>query len=403
MNRCATRISGGLLPVKSRRIDRWLLGAVLLLAAWGLLVVYSSSSALGLVREDSNDLFYLQSQLVRCLLGLGLLLALSQLDARHLTRRVRWVLWGGVVILLLILFLPWGPGVETHGTKRWMRVFGRIFQPSEFARIAMILQLAGMLSRPAESLKSWRALLPAATIVLITAGLIAAEPHMSLGLLTALGGFGLIFLAGASLWKLTVVGVVGVATATAVALVAGRGYILTRVVDFLSSLGGDPGFQAKQSMLAIGSGGLLGRGLGRGLQKYFFLPDPHTDFILSIVVEELGFLGLLALFLLTGFILLRIFLLGTRCSSRFGELLCYGVGLHMLLAFLLHTAVCLGWAPITGVPYPLVSFGGSALVANLIALGLVLSVSGRKARVLGPRGAGWTLLLDEPALGRAMK
>ena len=101
--------------------------------------------------------------------------------------------------------------------------------------------------------------------------------------------------------------------------------------------------------------------------------------------------------------LLRIFLLGTRCSSRFGELLCYGVGLHMLLAFLLHTAVCLGWAPITGVPYPLVSFGGSALVANLIALGLVLSVSGRKASVLGPRGDEWTLLLNEPALGRARK
>jgi cell division protein FtsW (lipid II flippase) len=149
-------------------------------------------------------------------------------------------------------------------------------------------------------------------------------------------------------------------------------------LTFLHRSGGALAFQPEQSMVAIGSGGLFGRGLGRGLQKYFFLPDPHTDFILSILVEETGFLGLLALFLVTGFILSRVFILGYRCRSRFGELLCFGVGLQLLLAFLLHTAVCFGWAPTTGIPFPLVSFGGSALIANLLGLGLVMSVSRRR-------------------------
>jgi cell division protein FtsW len=366
-----------------------------------LLLVYSSSSALGLVRADNNDLFYLQSQLVRGLFGAGALFVLLRLDARFLAGRARWFAWGAALALLLVLLLPWGPGVEVRGARRWMRLGSIAFQPSEFARLGMILALAGALAQGRARLHSWRGVLMPAAIVLVTAGLIAAQPHLSLGLLTAAGGFLLIFLAGACLWRLILVALGVLGGAAALALIKGGSYQLTRVTGFLSAMHGDPAFQAKQSLLAIGSGGLWGRGLGQGLQKYFFLPDPHTDFILSILVEEMGFLGLLALFLLMGFIVLRVFVLGQRCASRFSALLCYGVALQMLLAFILHSAVCLGWAPTTGVPFPLVSFGGSALVANLIGLGLVLSVSGREVHLQRSRPLGnGRLLLREPAMGR---
>ena len=388
-----------------QRIDGWLLAAILAVAALGLVIVYSSSSVMGVAWKDGNDLFYLQSQLIRCLLGIGMLLALTRLDARLLGGKTGWILWAGPLLLLLLLLLPTGPAVELRGTRRWMCIFGQVFQPSEFARVMMIVLLAGLLARDPAALKTWRGLLPPLAVVVVTAGLIALQPHMSLALLTAAGGFVIIFLAGACLWRLTVVGTLGLAMAAAAAYWRGGGYHFDRVGSFVCSVGGgDRSYQVQQSILAIGSGGVLGRGLGAGMPKYFFLPDAHTDFILSIVVEELGFVGMVGLFLLLGFIVQRIFALGVRCSSRFGALLCYGVGFQILLSLLIHAAVCLGVAPTTGIPLPLVSFGGSALVANFVSLGLVLSITRRRqARARFHRRGRQPLLLHEPALGRGRR
>jgi len=136
------------------------------------------------------------------------------------------------------------------------------------------------------------------------------------------------------------------------------------------------------------------------MQKHFFLPDPHTDFILSIIGEELGLVGVVALLALTAALVLRIFGTGRRASTAFGSLLAWGIGLQLMLGFLLHTVVCLGWGPTTGVPYPLISFGGSALIANMIALGLVLSISRRgSAPEPAPNYIGG-LLMVEPRGGR---
>lgn len=384
-----------LLPAAVRPTDRLLLSAVLILLGWGLLMVYSSSSALGLARTG-DDLFYVQSQIYRALLGVGVMIALSRLDVRFLTGRVAWIQWGSLMFLLLVMLMPWGPVEEVRGARRWLQVGGAGVQPSEFARLGMILLLAAHLARHRHTLGTWRGLLPPVGIVVVTTFLIAAEPHMSLGLLTAAGGFLLIFLAGASIWRLALVGLTGLAAVVGIALLKGGGYHMARWGSFLAGADGALAYQAEQSVMAIGSGGLIGRGLGGGMQKYFFLPDPHTDFILSIIVEEQGFIGLFVLFLLIGFILWRIFLLGSRCGSPFGEMICYGVGVQMLLAFLLHAAVCMGWAPTTGVPFPLISFGGSALVANLTGLGLVLSVAGRSDSTLRPRGGGGAVVVNEP-------
>ncbi len=367
----------GLQGSDPRRIDRWLLFAVLGLCGGGLLMVYSSTSVLGQVRGQ-NDLLFLQNQLIRCVMGIVLLLLVARLDVRVFHHNARWLAWGLVVVLLIILLIPSEMSVEVRGARRWLRLGGVLLQPSEFARYGLIVALASHLAQERGRLQSWRGLWIPAGAIALTAALVAAQPHMSQALLIAATGFGLLFLAGASIWRLLVLGFGGAALAAGIALVSGNSYHLARIMTFLKGDGGALAFQPEQSMVAIGSGGLFGRGLGHGLQKYFFLPDPHTDFILSILAEETGFFGLLVLFLVTGFILWRIFVLGHRCTSGFGELLCFGVGLHFLMAFLLHTAVCMGWAPTTGIPFPLVSFGGSALISNLLGVGLVLSVSRRR-------------------------
>ncbi len=391
--------AAGWLTGGRRGVDRWLLAAVLILAVWGLLMVYSSSSALAMVNEKGNDLYYVQSQFVRFLVGVGLLLALARQDPRFLSGRTGLVLWIIAAALLLLLVVPAGPGVEVRGARRWMKIFGRIIQPSEFARLAMIVALAGLLARDRQRLRTWRGLWLPAGVVGATAVLIAAEPHMSLGLLTAATGMLLIFLAGASLWRLVLLSLAGGVVAGVVAMIRGGGYHAGRLSSFLGD-GGGPAYQATQSLLAVGSGGLFGRGIGEGLQKYFFLPDPHTDFILSILVEESGFIGMVLLFLLAGFAILRTLQIAMRSQSPFGELLCCGVGLQMLLGVLAHGAVCLGLAPTTGVPFPLISFGGSALVAQLMGFGLVLSVSSRCADSAQPFQNSSRLIWREPALGR---
>ena len=387
-------------------LDGWLLCAVLALLGSGLLMVYSSSSAMGVVSHRGNDLFYAKSQFVRAALGLGLLLALARLDPRHLSRRLAWLVWGVALLVLLVLVVPGGPGVQVRGATRWLPIGSSLVQPAEFARVALIICLAGILSNSRGRLDSWRGLAAPVGVVAGTAGLIAIQPHLSLAILTGASGILLIFLAGGSIRKLALIGAGGAAFA-AVAL---RGYQEGRISSFVGRIqgildgsGADPSYQTAQSLLGIGSGGLTGLGLGRGMQKQFFTPDPHTDFILSIVGEELGFLGLAFILCLSAWITARIFRVGRRSSSTFGELLAYGIGLQFLLAILLHTAVCLGWAPTTGVPFPLVSFGGSALIANLIGLGLVLSVSRRQGGRIETAEYRSNLLLSEPWKGRTAR
>jgi len=374
-------------------LDRWLLGGVLALSVWGLLMVYSSSSAMGVVSHRGNDLFYLQSQLTRWIVGLLLLLGLSHLSVRQLGGRWGWAIWAVSVALLILVILI---GVESRGAKRWMPFLNGQIQPSEFARLGMLILLAGLLSRQRGRLNTWRGLAAPIGATVITAGLIAAEPHLSMAILVGASGLLLIFLAGGSFWRLLVTGVgCGV-----LATLGGRAYHAARLTSFAQGMQGEAGYQALQSKLGIASGGLFGMGLGHGMQKHFFLPDPHTDFILSIIGEELGLVGILVLLGVTAGLVLRIFTTGTRATTAFSTLLTWGIGLQLMFGFLLHTIVCLAWGPTTGVAFPLISFGGSALISNMIALGLVLSISRRgNAPEPAPSYLG-SLLLVEPHAGR---
>jgi cell division protein FtsW len=362
------------------RGDRWLWVLPLALTAIGVIMVYSSSAILGITRyQDPNH--FLFKQLFRAALGIGALLLCSRVSLKWLERSAPWLLGSSAVLLAIVAVV----GHVSNGAARWLRMGLVSFQPTDYARLATVVFMAWWLKRrPPESLGFVRGVLPALAFAGGMAGLILAQPNLSSAALLGLTGFLMVFLAGARVVQLAVPVAAGM-IAVAGALFTHR-YQMTRVATFVGFLfGGDidthgSAWQLSQSLIAIGSGGWFGRGLGAGLQKYLFLPEAHTDFIFSILAEELGFLGVTVLLGLLALFLWR----GLRATSRaiddFPFLLAGGLTLQIGLYALVNLAVATGLAPTTGLPLPFVSYGGSALLANLAAAGLLYRVSAANER-----------------------
>ena len=357
------------------RGDRWLLVLALALALVGLVMVYSSSAILGITRyQDPNH--FLTRQLVRVVLGLAVLLACARLKLRWLERFAPWLL-GGAVGMLMVLEVA---GHVSHGAERWLRVGFLSIQPTDLARLATVVFLAWWLKRnpPAETGFA-RGLLVPLGVTGAVAGLILLQPNLSSAALLGATGMLMLFVAGTRLTHLAIPLAGGVAAA-AVAL-ATHPYMLGRVRTFVGSwAGGVPdargaGWQLDQSLIAIGSGGWLGRGLGGGHQKYLFLPEAHTDFIFSIVAEETGFIGATLLLVLIALLLWRGMRAAARASDPFAHLLAAGLTLQIGLYAIANLAVATGLAPTTGLPLPFVSYGGSALLVNMAAAGILYRVS----------------------------
>ncbi len=357
------------------RGDRWLLVLALGLAAIGLVMVYSSSAILGITRyQDPNH--FLGRQLVRVLLGVAVLLACARVKLHWIQRLAPWLL-GGAVALLAVLEMA---GHVSHGAARWLRMGFLSLQPTDLARLTTVVFLAWWFKRwpPAER-GFLRGQLPPLAVTGAVSGLILLQPNLSSAALLAATGFLVSFLAGSRLRHVAVPVAAGV-TAITLAL-ATHPYMMERLRTFVGSWqGGTPdargaGWQLDQSLIAIGSGGWLGRGLGGGLQKYLFLPEAHTDFIFSIVGEETGFLGATALLVLFALLLWRGMRVAARASDPFAYLLAGGLTLQIGLYALANLAVATGLMPTTGLPLPFVSYGGSALLANMAAAGVLYRVS----------------------------
>lgn len=358
-----------------KRGDRWLLLLALGLALVGLIMVYSSSAILGITRyQDPNH--FLSRQTIRVLLGLGVLILVSRVRLRWIERSAPWLL-GGAVALLAVLEVV---GHVSHGAERWLRVGFLSLQPTDLARLATVVFLAWWLKRspPAEQ-GFLRGLGPPLAVTGGVAGLILLQPNLSSAALLAATGVLMIFLSGARLRHLAIPVAGGVA-AVALALVS-HPYMMRRFATFVGTwFGGVPdargaGWQLDQSLIAIGSGGWFGRGLGGGLQKYLFLPEAHTDFIFSIVGEETGFLGATVLIGLIATLLWRGMRAAARASDPFAHLLAGGLTLQIGLYAVANLCVATGLAPTTGLPLPFVSYGGSALLVNMAAVGLLYRVS----------------------------
>lgn len=347
-------------------------------------MVYSSSAIL-VHAESLHESAYLRSQVEKVMAGLVLMLMLSRLPVRFLRGRAAWAGLGLAMLLLILLLLPVGLATTVRDTRRFLNLQVIQIQPAEFARLALIVFLAYYATRCGDrDARGWRGMAVPLLAILTVGGLIKLQPNLSSALLAVLVGFGVLFLAGQS-WKRLALVMIPIASVAVLMLKAYQFRRFTWFFDYLR--GGDENlpYHVWQSLIAVGSGGLFGTGIGKGLQKFHYLPFPHTDSILGILGEEMGFIGVLILFVLYGLVLMRGFRIASRASDRFSSILALGLTLSIAGNLFLHSAVVLGVGPATGVPLPFISHGGSALLANLMAVGLLLAIS-RQARP-GPRPA----------------
>lgn len=345
----------------------------LMLLAIGLVLIYSSSAILALGR--SGDSFYfIKRQLLFAALGVTGLVAILRVKSGDLRD------WSGAfmiaVLLLLALTLIPGIGKVAGGARRWLGAGPFRFQPSELAKIALVLFTADRLSKPAKDGFDWKAGVPAVLLATaLTAGLTLLEPDFGSAVMMVLMVLGMLYCAGLEPKLFVVPAVAGLLFAAF--MVLHSAYRMRRIAAFLDPWKDPNGtsFQIVHSMMAFGSGGLVGQGLGQGKQKLYYLPEPHTDFIFSTAGEEFGFVGCIVLLLIFMLLIWRGLMIALKNKDLFLKLASLGITLMLGLQVLVNLFVVLGLAPTKGTTLPFLSSGGSALLVDLAAVGLLLNFS----------------------------
>ncbi|MDT8367831.1 MAG: putative peptidoglycan glycosyltransferase FtsW [Longimicrobiales bacterium] len=352
-----------------------LLALTLTLFAFGLVTLYSASSVLA-TTDGLPAHFYVLRQATGGAVGL-LALAVCARIPYHLWQRVAWpLLWVSFALLVFIL-LPWTTGIapEINGARRWLRV-GVTIQPSEFAKLAILVWTAMLAVRKEEVLGSLsRGLAPFLTVWILLLLPIALEPDLSTALLVGLLGALTLFAAGARIGHFVFLGLLSAPLLWHQLFRVG--FRLERWAAWMSPLS-DPegaGYQLNQSLIAVGSGGLTGRGFGEGQQKFGFLPEPHNDFVFAIVGEEWGLIGVVFLLAMYTALVVVGYRIVRRAPDLFGQLLALGCANLIALQAALHISVGLGLVPTTGLALPLVSYGRSNLLVTFVAIGILMAVA----------------------------
>ena len=346
---------------------------VFALVGIGILMVYSSTAVIAF-KQFGDGFYYLKNHLFAVFLGFIAMIFLSRVNYQRLRPFVIPMLVISVILLLLV-FVP-HLGVSAGGAQRWLKLWSLTFQPSELAKIAMVIFLAAYMSKKQEEMKSLRyGLLIPVSIMGIFQGLFLIQPDfggaISFGILTMC----LLFIGGTRLAH--ILGFVLMTIPLIYKLILSVPYRMKRIKAFLDP-GQDPlgsGFQLMQSFIAFGSGGLTGVGLGNSHQKLFFLPEAHTDFIFPLIGEELGFIGTV---IVLGFFL-WLFIKGTKIAMRSDNTFAYylAIGLTLMIGIqtLINFAVSTGLIPTKGLPLPFISYGGSSLLVNMTAIGILINIS----------------------------
>ena len=367
------------------RYDPALLGAVLLLVMFGVVMVYSASAVYAGARLG-DPLWFLKRQAAGALIGLAALLMTMKVGYRRLEAlAVPLVLVS--LALLVCVHLP-GLGHSAGGATRWLRLGSMTFQPSELGKISLVLWLARSLARKQERMRFFSVgFLPHLVMLAVFGGLLMLEPDFGTTVVLCVVTFALLFVAGTRVTHLFAV--IGAAAPVAGLLVWKSPYRIQRVLTFLDPWK-DPrghGYQTVESLLGFGAGGSFGVGLGESHQKLFFLPAAHTDFILSIVGEELGFAGVATVVLLFAFVFWRGIRAAYASSDGFGCWLAFGLTLLLGVEALVNAGMALALLPTKGMALPFLSYGMSSVIASCTAAGILLSVSGGPGGFLR-RGAG---------------
>ncbi|MBR4869207.1 MAG: putative lipid II flippase FtsW [Oscillospiraceae bacterium] len=352
-------------------IDTPFLILVLLLTGIGLIMVFSASFP-SAYYENGNPAHYFIRQGIFAIMGLAAMVVVSRINYQRFRGLAKLSILGAIILLVLVLII----GIKVNNARRWLGFGSLTFQPSEIAKIAVVLYFADSISKKKDRMQDFRAgIVPYAIVLGIIAILMMLEPHFS-GTMLILGVGAILLIVGGIPTK-WIAGVAAVGAAGIYLVLGVFGYGASRISMWLDpwqdALG--DGYQMCQSLLAIGSGGLLGVGLGRSRQKFLYLPEEHNDFIFAIVCEELGLVGATIIMVLFAALILRGFWIALHARDRFGTLLVVGVISLIAMQTFLNIAVVTGFVPATGISLPFFSYGGTALFMQLAEMGIVLSVS----------------------------
>lgn len=352
---------------KNRKFDYTLLTALFLLVITGLVILYSTSAYNGDVKFH-DSFYYLKKQVFATLLGIAGMFVVANMDY-HVWRH--FAVLGYLTAILLsvaVLFI----GDEINGSKRWLSLGPLSFQPSEFAKVALILFLAQMVTRNVRDIGKMCTMLKIMLMILPVVGLVGAS-NLSTAIIILGIGVILIFVASPKYGQFIFMGLLGVGFMAV--FLALESYRLERLAIWRNPEAYEKGYQTLQGLYAIGSGGLFGRGLGESIQKLGFVPEAQNDMIFSIICEELGLFG--AGFVLILFLILiwRFFVIATHAADLFGALIATGAMGHMMIQVILNIAVVTNTIPNTGITLPFISYGGTSVMFLLVEMGLVLSVS----------------------------
>lgn len=359
--------------MKRKKFDFVLFIAVILLILFGLVMIYSASSIWA--EYKFQDAFhYVKQQSLFIVTGIILMISVSKIDYTWYYKKTNMILM--VCLFLLILVLIPGIGSIRNGSRSWFGIGSFGVQPSEFAKLGLIIFTAKYLSKSNKFLKNIKeGILPILVILFLIFGLIMLQPDFGTGMIIVVSILAMMFVAGVDIKFFLGLGAIGVFGIIGLIVVAP--YRMDRITSFLNPWS-DPlgtGFQMIQSLYAIGPGGLLGMGFLNSRQKHFYLPEPQTDFIFSIISEEFGVLGVIivsAFFLL---ILYRGMKIALSSKDSFPKYLAFGMTFQMLIQTVMNLMVVVGLIPVTGVTLPFLSYGGSSLLISLISIGILLNIS----------------------------
>ena len=360
---------------KQKRFDTAFLIIILILLAYGVIMVFSASYPAAL-QKTGNSLHFISQHVLYVAVGIAAMLLISRIDYR-LYRRFAYIIFGIALILLILVAIP-GVGRVLNNARRWIYIGPIGFQPSEIMKFAVIVLFSHLIAHYQSRMNTFKqGVLPFAAVLPVIAVLMMLEPHLSGTILIFGIGCIMMYIGGTKLRYFLAVGGLSVGAIAGIVAFKGVSYITERLQFWLNPFAdiNDKTWQTVQSLVAIGSGGLLGRGIGASRQKYLYLPEPYNDFIFAIICEELGLIG--ALFVIVLFVLFAVrgFSIASKAPDRFGFMLATGITVQICLQAALNIAVVTNTIPNTGISLPFFSYGGTAIMMQLGEMGILLNIS----------------------------
>lgn len=355
-----------------RKADFALLIAVIVLTVFGLFMIYNASSYVAF-RDFGDKYTYIKDQFFWVILGFSALTVVSFFDYHKYYNLALPILITSIILLFLV-FIP-GLGIEALGARRWIDFGFFVLQPSEFVKLALTIYLAAWFST-----KEKGRFLAFLLLIGLVLGLVMLQPDMGTAIIILGLSVIIYYLSGGSFWHLLALApVVGLA---GIALIVFEPYRLARLMTFLNPEQNIQGssYHLRQILIALGSGGLFGVGFGNSLQKYAYLPEATTDSIFAIMAEEIGFVGILVFLSIVLFVVYRGFYIALRANDMFGKLLAGGITSFIAIQTIVNLGAQTALLPLTGVPLPFISYGGSALIINMVSIGILLNIS-RQSKV----------------------